>query len=896
MAETTDYPRVLVFAVNPISRIQSNGILMRSFFQGWPADRLAQVYYPFFHHFPPDTTVCRRFLRVGPLGQVAKQDFAADAELKQPFRSPFAQGIRRLANKPELRGRFVDPLREALVLLNPADQDVLQFSREFAPDVIYTLLGTLNVTRTAAKVAEALGCPIVPHFTDHWIDTRFSGSFFAPQLRESLDYWLQRVADRSPFFLTMTSLMARDYEKLFSKPCRFFTTVIEQEPYLRAESLRNEPQPSAQGADSRALRLVYAGNLGLERWRVLADLGHCLEILKEEGIEAHLEVYCSAEDQRLYRRKIEQASTASVVDWVPPEKLPALLVSADVLVHVESEDPDLLRYTRYSFSTKLSQYMMAGRPLLLVGPVAAGSMREVQRMESGVVVDSKEPEELMARLRHLLMDDLYRERLGNTARERALEYFEAKSKRDEFRSLLVEVVEGRQKPPLSEPETSPLPTLLDARPQPTDIQSLRPHSSVAQQSPSQQQRIFRAFSWVVLANLARQVSFLVVNIVLFDRLSRSTFGALALAFGYMQIFAGLGEFGIRQIGWREVARRPDQVARLVGPFLTTKSLASVLSLGLYLALLPWLWTATEDPAIYALYGLGILLNGGTFDFPYFGLNRIDLYAKYSLVSFGLYLTCCFLLVTEDSAAPRVPALFAASMAILFLLKLRWFVRHHGRFGLGVRIAELKRIVREAWPLGLGESLNRMALGYPIILIGFLIGSEGVGNYRVAELGYSFLAQFGHMFAAAGFSQLSHSFHSRRNAARLTIARMFGLALVTALVMGLCLALLGPPVFRLIFDDVSHETYQVLKVLGLALVFAAPVRLLKGLLASIDQQRMVLAVNALAIFLGAGYGITSLASGHGILSMAAAVLTAEVGSLIFLVWVYFRTLKRAKPEA
>jgi glycosyltransferase involved in cell wall biosynthesis len=122
--------------------------------------------------------------------------------------------------------------------------------------------------------------------------------------------------------------------------------------------------------------------------------------------------------------------------WVPASELPQLLTSADVLVHVESDHPDVLPFTRLSFSTKLSQYMMAGRCLLVVGPPDAGCVKELKRMEAGIVAHLHPPEQIVGALRRALGDQTLRRDLGHRARALALEHFEATRHREKFRRIL----------------------------------------------------------------------------------------------------------------------------------------------------------------------------------------------------------------------------------------------------------------------------------------------------------------------------------------------------------------------------------------------------------------------------------------------------------------------------
>jgi O-antigen/teichoic acid export membrane protein len=120
--------------------------------------------------------------------------------------------------------------------------------------------------------------------------------------------------------------------------------------------------------------------------------------------------------------------------------------------------------------------------------------------------------------------------------------------------------------------------------------------------------------------------------------------------------------------------------------------------------------------------------------------------------------------------------------------------------------------------------------------------------------------------------------------------MLLLAVAGALVFGTLVIALAPFGFRLAFANVSPETLAVLRLLGLALLFAGPVRFLKGLLASVDQQGKVILVNAASLALGSGIGWFLIGT-HGIAGMAAAVAAAEAGTLAILLMIYRRTLRQ-----
>jgi glycosyltransferase involved in cell wall biosynthesis len=437
MSATAAYPRVLIVAANVVNRVQSAGILLGSLFEGWPRDRLAQIYFPLFHRFPPNAQVCTQYLRVNPLGLTRREQLAdpppgsaprAPAAEKGAPRATAIDGIaHKVARSSSLRAPLIDPLRETLALFPWLDRRLIEYARQFDPDVVYTLLGTIGIIRSVAIIADELDRPVVPHFTDTWIDTRFVGAPFEQRLREQLFFWVDRVLERSPVLLTVSGVMAQEYESRFGTAADVLTQLVEADPY------RCNDEPAADG---RPLRLVYTGNLGLRRADELRRVGSALKTLRAEGFDATLEVYTPDSDRELFAAGLEIPGVLRMCGWVPASELPQLLTSADVLVHVESDHPDVLPFTRLSFSTKLSQYMMAGRCLLVVGPPDAGCVKELKRMEAGIVAHLHPPEQIVGALRRALGDQTLRRDLGHRARALALEHFEATRHREKFRRIL----------------------------------------------------------------------------------------------------------------------------------------------------------------------------------------------------------------------------------------------------------------------------------------------------------------------------------------------------------------------------------------------------------------------------------------------------------------------------
>jgi glycosyltransferase involved in cell wall biosynthesis len=212
------------------------------------------------------------------------------------------------------------------------------------------------------------------------------------------------------------------------------------------------PQRITEVAEERAkpsgedgvLRLLYVGGLAPNRFLALADIGRALEALKEYSIRARLTIYSFPEDIRAHGPFLVSNPCIEIGGTAQAEDVPKLLRGADVLVHVESFDSKSSEYTRYSLSTKITQYLMSGVCCLAYGPGEGASIRYVAESGGGVAVGAKDFEQLRATLRDLLESPSKRALLGRAGRRFAIEHHDVTKLRERFRQAFVRACEARR--------------------------------------------------------------------------------------------------------------------------------------------------------------------------------------------------------------------------------------------------------------------------------------------------------------------------------------------------------------------------------------------------------------------------------------------------------------------
>ncbi|MEU4773241.1 glycosyl transferase family 1 [Micromonospora sp. NPDC023644] len=405
MADVSTYPRVLVVGAEPFGHATGTGITLSNLFGGWPAERLAQVHLT---ATAPSTDVCRRYYaldpRSAPVDYWTRRLMAKGTPGGPP--APDAGPAARSA-----RGRMWQHMR-AVADLSPLvlPRQLLSWARRYRPEVVYSVLGSVRVMRLACGIARHCGVPLVPHFMDDWPTTLYADGELLGLGRRAAEANLREVMRLSRSGLCISTPMADEYRRRYRIPFAAFMNCVDGAAFDGYRAGEGSPGPrSAEGS----VEFVYAGGLHLGRWAALARIGSALEHIVSPLPPARLTVYAPERDLERYAPAFADLSAVRLARSVGSTEVVPILRSADVLVHVESFAPDLVRYTRLSLSTKIPQYLAAGRPILGHGPGELASMRHIVAADAGLVVGDEEMEPLVRRIERLCRDPLLRQRLGD---------------------------------------------------------------------------------------------------------------------------------------------------------------------------------------------------------------------------------------------------------------------------------------------------------------------------------------------------------------------------------------------------------------------------------------------------------------------------------------------------
>jgi len=166
--------------------------------------------------------------------------------------------------------------------------------------------------------------------------------------------------------------MAEAYTEKFHIPFNFIMNSVNIEMFHHNSKVK-----------SNTIYFVYAGGLHLERWKALSEISKAIDEIKAD---AKLYIYTDEEKAKLYRSKF--LANTEFKKPVFHSQINEVYENADVLVHVEVNNPMLVGFFKYSISTKIPEYLASGRTILFYGPHELGLYRYLEDNKVAYLADN----------------------------------------------------------------------------------------------------------------------------------------------------------------------------------------------------------------------------------------------------------------------------------------------------------------------------------------------------------------------------------------------------------------------------------------------------------------------------------------------------------------------------
>lgn len=430
------YPKILIIGQS-FNKKSGGGVTISNLFTGWPKDRLAvasndnlsnglddsvcEIYYQLgynnkLHPFPLNIILPKISCGVIP---VKKNDSAAvqPATVKSGNYQAIYKILFALLHFTGLYNVFyklkVTPEFEAWI-------------KEYQPDIIYTQLASLELIRFVDNLNTKTSKPIAIHIMDDWpLSINKPGIFYA-YWQKVIDRDFRKLIDKSSILMSICQSMSDEYQLRYKRTFIPFHNPIDIDYW--------KPKAEKEYTIKDTFTILYAGRLGMGIASSITDIANTVTEIARTNKNIVFEIQTGDVETLTKLVKLNEN-----VKWIPPKaysSLPAKFTSVDLLMLPQDFDNRSVRFLKYSFPTKVSEYMISGTPILVYGDKTTAITKYAIDSKWGFVVTENNKTALNNAIIELYNNPALRKELAATAQKAAIETEDSEKIREEFRKCL----------------------------------------------------------------------------------------------------------------------------------------------------------------------------------------------------------------------------------------------------------------------------------------------------------------------------------------------------------------------------------------------------------------------------------------------------------------------------
>lgn len=357
--------RLLIISNNVLSTTRNNGKTILSCIDTLPKNQVRQLYFSeeiptladYKYYQISDADIINARLKREKPGRAIERLNTGNS-IKESIEK------KRFSKKNIKRNSFTLFLRNAMWRNKWKSIDLFEWLDDFKPSVIFFVAGDGLFAYDICKyIKNKYHTRLCIYVTDDYIMPRTEDNIIDRLYRNRTKKILGEILETTDAFFTISEMMKKEYKTLFNKDS---TIIVNMTDSLKIEGFEDRP-------NEYPIVFSYTGSLYYGRDAVLDKIGEALNNYNEKfrEIKGVLNVYSNTSQSKV---NISENSGCRLCGSLNSKELKISLNESDVLVFVESSKRKYIEKTKYSFSTKIPEYLSVGKIILAVGPEEISSM------------------------------------------------------------------------------------------------------------------------------------------------------------------------------------------------------------------------------------------------------------------------------------------------------------------------------------------------------------------------------------------------------------------------------------------------------------------------------------------------------------------------------------------
>jgi glycosyltransferase involved in cell wall biosynthesis len=446
-----EYPKVLVIGETFHTK-SGGGITISNLFKGWPKDKLAVATDRINES---ELSTCEIYYRIGfeenkqpwPFYKIQTKENSGLVDINELLEINKLKELKGYKNvvspskfHPSFKSFFVKFL-QLFGLINYVYR--LRLSKSFEkwiinynPDILYVQTNRYSIIKFVNSIYSKLKIPFVVHIMDDYIITMNKPGILYFYYKKKIDSEFRNLIQNAGCSMSISPAMSEEYYKRYGKLFIPFRNPVEIEKWL--------PYSKTNWEVSEEFKLLYAGRMVPPNSAALEDIINAVLAIRKEGYKVCLNIYTLDTGTELEDR-IKSFDGIDVKPPVNHDKMPALLAKHDLLILPLDFNKSGIKYAQFSVSTKTSEYMISGVPVLVYADSQTALYKYANKDNWGYTVNERSIFKLTKAIKVLYQNKALRENLGKKGIEIAKRDGDADNERNKFRNYLLSSSKMNQK-------------------------------------------------------------------------------------------------------------------------------------------------------------------------------------------------------------------------------------------------------------------------------------------------------------------------------------------------------------------------------------------------------------------------------------------------------------------
>lgn len=437
------YPKVLI--IGETFRFNGGGgITMINLFKNWPKKNIA-IITDLINETTPEAN-CSIFYQLGSLerryrilsffsgsnvksGEIEIKKHLLENECKIKKKK-----LKRLTLKIILF-RFFNFFSPFFVILgidkffieNRASQQLLDWIDTFSPNIIFATPFMYNRMSLIHDVIEKRNYPLAIHITDDLINVINKPNLLYFYWRKKINFKYESIIQRANVLMSISEAMSVEFQKRYGRifiPFRNPIDVSNWEKYEKNDWAIKFPA-----------KVIYFGRLTSVNTNTLEAFCLAINELNKDKIQIELDIFTS-DINVSFSKKNKKHIGIKILPPIKYNDMPKTITKYDFALLPFDFNKKGIKYAKYSISTKTSECMISGVPIILVAPNEIATTAYAIKNKSMHIINNNDPVIIKEGIVQIVNDTEQRKLIAQSAKKIAKQESDASLVRKQFLNLI----------------------------------------------------------------------------------------------------------------------------------------------------------------------------------------------------------------------------------------------------------------------------------------------------------------------------------------------------------------------------------------------------------------------------------------------------------------------------